>query len=93
MDDKIEDQARSNVPVDDYEATLAGAGRWADIPGGTLYTNDANVLFLKGNGSTSAGVVYLTLDKAYRAGETATHAFDRIRNGAAVTTGDLTELA
>ena len=98
FDDKIEDQANAFEALDDFEALpRSGPGRWAQpYEGVTLYTNDANVLFPLSDGTPEAdgtrSLLFQALDKAFQAGETATHAFDRLRNGAPVTTGDLSEL-
>lgn len=94
LEDKYADQAQGYKAVDDFDALpLSGPGRWAEIPGGTLYTNDANVLFLRGDGSVTASAVFQRLDQAYKAGATAAEAFDSLKGEAAVVTGDLSELA
>ncbi|WP_245709521.1 hypothetical protein [Rhodococcus tukisamuensis] len=57
----------------------------------------ADVLFPLDDGTPSAegacSVLFHALDKAFKVGEFATSAFDRLCNGAPVTTGDLSELA
>ncbi|WP_237726978.1 hypothetical protein [Rhodococcus jostii] len=98
-DDKIASQAQAIEPMDDFEAIpLEGPGRWAHpYEGVTLYTNDDNILFPESDGTPAANgarsLLLQALDKAFQAGESATSAFDRLRNGAPVTTGDLSELA
>ncbi|EME18759.1 hypothetical protein G419_16198 [Rhodococcus triatomae BKS 15-14] len=83
----------------DFEALpRTGPGRWAyPYEGVTLYTNDADVLFPLSDGTPEGdggrSLLIKALDKAFTSGETATEAFDRLRNGAPVTTGDLSELA
>ncbi|MET4609463.1 hypothetical protein ABIC28_000433 [Rhodococcus sp. PvR044] len=77
---------------------LAGPGRWAQpYEGVTLYTNDSRILFLKIDGSDESREtrtqLIRALDKAFKAGQTAPEAFERLRNGAPVTTGDLSALA
>lgn len=97
--DKIADQAKGIQPLDDFEALpLSGPGRWAyPYKGVTLYTNDGNVLFAESDGTPAAdgaqSLLLQALDKAFRSGESATEAFERLRNGAPVTAGDLSELA
>lgn len=98
FDDKILDQARGIQALADFEALpRSGPGRWA-VPyqGVTLYTNDANILFPLSDDSPEAdgarSLLIHALDKAFKAGETATEAFERLRNDATVTTGDLSEL-
>jgi hypothetical protein len=98
-DDKVASQAAAIEPMDDFKALpRTGPGRWAEpYPGVTLYTNDTDVLFPESDGTPVANgacsLLFQALDKAYQAGESATSAFDRLRNGAPVTTGDLSELA
>ncbi|ADB93697.1 hypothetical protein REDROCK_3 [Mycobacterium phage RedRock] len=96
FDDKIVDQAQAIVPVEDYDARpLAGPGRWAHLPGGlTLYTNDENVLFARGDMSTfESSVLFQAMDKLHAAGKTASEAFDILRLEADAVAGDLSELA
>lgn len=84
-------------PVPSFTALpLEGPGRWAEIEHGlTLYTDDDNILFAKVDYSKRNGFGELiqALRDAYKAGETATQAFDRLRGEAPVVTGDLSELA
>lgn len=93
--DKNVDQAQGIVPIDDYEALpLSGPGRWAHPhPGMTLYTNDANVLFLQDDtDSVQASIIFQAMRKLFESGKSATEAFDILRLDAPVTTGDLSEL-
>ncbi len=73
---------------------LSGAGRWALLHNNktVLFTNDSNILSTQGDGD-EAYWLGIDIDSAYAAGQTATQAFDRLRAGAAVITGDLSELA
>lgn len=91
--DKMLDQARCYKPVPCFQALpLSGPGRWSEIPGGLLYTNDDNILFLQGNGTNAASDVFQAISKAYDAGESATDAFDRFRGEAPAVSGDLSGL-
>ena len=98
FDDKISSQAVGIEAMHDFEALpCSGPGRWTHPHEGvTLYTNDDRVLFPLSDGTASAdgarSLLFHALDKAFKAGETATQAFERLRNGAPVTTGDLSEL-
>ncbi|ASR86456.1 hypothetical protein SEA_CHANGELING_3 [Mycobacterium phage Changeling] len=94
--DKNVDQAQAIVAADDYDALpLTGPGRWAHVPGGlTLYTNDQNVLFARGDMSSfEASVLFQAMDKLHAAGKTATEAFDILRLESDAVAGDLSELA
>ncbi|MFF0541738.1 hypothetical protein ACFYTF_02770 [Nocardia thailandica] len=97
-DDKVASQATGIVAMDDFKALpRTGPGRWAQpYEGVTLYTNDDKVLFPLSDGTPAAdgarSLLIHALDKAYKAGETSTQAFERLCNGAPVTTGDLSEL-
>lgn len=93
FDDKIANQAMGIVPLPNFDARpLEGPGRWAEVaPGVILYTDDRNVLFPKGRGEGFSELIRL-IRRAYDSGETATEAFDRLRFGAPVVTGDLSEL-
>ncbi|WKW87220.1 hypothetical protein SEA_CHARGERPOWER_4 [Mycobacterium phage Chargerpower] len=94
--DKAVDQAQAIRAVDDYDAfPLTGPGRWAHIYGNmTLYTNDDNVLFAKGDlSSIEASTVFQVMDKLRESGKTAGEAFDILRLEADAISGDLSELA
>jgi hypothetical protein len=80
--DKNVDQAQAIRAVDDYDALpLTGPLRWAHIHGGmTLYTNDDNVLFARGDLSTiDASNLFQAMNKLREAGKTASEAFDILR--------------
>lgn len=95
--DKLDSQAETAVWVDGYDALpLSGPGRWITYPDGTtIYTDDNTKLFVRNKQSTTAGLVeaVVAIRKLYKAGKTATEAFEQIRNGTPVATGDLSELA
>ena len=94
--DKLDSQAATAVWVDGYDALpLSGPGRWITYPDGTtIYTDDSTKLFAKNEQGTTAGLVeaVIAIRKLYKAGNTAAEAFEELRNGASVTTGDLSDL-
>ncbi|WP_342660400.1 hypothetical protein Rruber_00234 [Rhodococcus ruber] len=94
---KLDDQAEGYVWVDGYAALpLSGPGRWMTYPDGTtIYTDDATKLFVKNKQGTTIGLVEAVgaIRELFKAGKTVTEAFEALRNGAPVTTGDLSELA
>lgn len=95
-EDKLESQAQAYREVDDYAAgPLDGPGRWAHIHAGmTIYTDDDNILFAKGDLSTiEASTLFQAMYQLYKAGKTAGEAFDIIRMDYRAVSGDLSELA
>jgi hypothetical protein len=95
--DKLDSQAATAVWVDGYTALpLSGPGRWVTFQDGTtIYTDDNTKLFAKNKQGTTIGLVeaVVAIGKLFDAGRPATEAFEQLRNGAPVTTGDLSELA
>ena len=89
-------QAQAIVPIANFRGRpLAGPGRWAQVAHGlTFYTNDADVLFVRGQvSSVAASILIQEINQAFKAGETASEAFDRLRQGAPVVSGDLSDFA
>ncbi|MGV9945283.1 hypothetical protein [Rhodococcus aetherivorans] len=96
-EDKLNSQAETYEWVDGYDALpLSGPGRWTTHPDGTtIYTDDNTKLFVKNKQGTTIGLVeaVISIRKLFAAGKTPTEAFEQLRSGSSVTTGDLSELA
>lgn len=95
QDDKYLAEANACEKIPNFAARpLSGAGRWALLHNNetVLFTNDSNILYAEGDGD-EAYWLRIEIDSAYDAGQTATQAFDQLRAGATVITGDLSELA
>lgn len=100
FEDKMDSQAESAVWVDEgYDALpLSGPGRWMTFPDGTIvYTDDANKLFAKNDEAYTRGMsqAIQAIDKLWKAGKTATEAFETLRGNipVPVASGDLSEIA
>lgn len=94
QEEKYRSQSACNEMISNFDARpLAGAGRWALLHNNetTLFTNDDNIPCAEGDGD-EAYWLGIEIDTAFDAGETATQAFDRLRAGATVISGDLSEL-
>ena len=95
QEDKYRAESACYELIPNFDARpLAGPGRWALLHNNEtiLFTNDDNILYAEGDGD-EAYWLGREIDSAFDAGETATQAFDRLRDGASVTSGDLSELA